>query len=93
MNSPASFARRRFLAVSAAASVAAIFGTRAIAARTLDELSTPEWVAADIPPQNGRTVIITGGDGVPQTITSGTFPPSGTYRGLGFQDALALAGK
>ncbi|MGE0970491.1 SDR family NAD(P)-dependent oxidoreductase [Klebsiella sp. WOUb02] len=93
INSPVSPDRRRFLAVSAAASVAAIFATRALAGQTLAELSAPAWAASDIPPQAGRTVVITGGNGVPRTIASGTFPPPGTYSGLGFQDALALAGK
>nr|WP_315298875.1 SDR family NAD(P)-dependent oxidoreductase [Raoultella terrigena] len=93
MDSPFSSERRRFLAVSAAASVAAIFTTRAIAAGNPDGLSAPAWGAADIPPQTGRTIVITGGNGVPRTIVSGTFPPPGTYSGLGFQDALALAGK
>lgn len=85
--------RRRFLALSATASLAAAIGSRAEAQQATTSPVASGWSAADIPSQAGRTVVITGGNGVPQTIPEGTFPPAGIYSGLGFQDARALAGK
>ncbi len=41
----------------------------------------PDWTAADIPPQNGRRVIVTGANGYPRDGRSG----------LGYHQALALA--
>jgi NAD(P)-dependent dehydrogenase (short-subunit alcohol dehydrogenase family) len=37
--------------------------------------------------------VITGGNGIPSTISGVAFPPPGVYSGLGFQDARALAKK
>ncbi|PSH57288.1 SDR family NAD(P)-dependent oxidoreductase [Phyllobacterium endophyticum] len=85
--------RRRFLALSATASFAAAIGTGAEAQVSANKSVAPGWSAVDIPSQAGRTIVITGGNGVPVTIPTGTFPPSGIYSGLGYQDALALAGK
>jgi NAD(P)-dependent dehydrogenase (short-subunit alcohol dehydrogenase family) len=42
----------------------------------------PDWTARDIPPQNGRRVIVTGANGYPRDGRSG----------LGYHQALALAG-
>ncbi|MBX5297517.1 SDR family NAD(P)-dependent oxidoreductase [Rhizobium sp. NLR15a] len=85
--------RRRFLALSGAASLAAVVGSRVEAQQAAIPSVAPGWSAADIPSQVGRTVVITGGNGVPQTIPEGTFPPAGVYSGLGYQDARALAAK
>lgn len=85
--------RRRFLTLFGTASVAAIIGPAAQAQQPAFPSVAPGWSAADIPPQTGRTVIITGGNGVPQTMPEGTFPPAGVYSGLGYQYAQALASK
>lgn len=85
--------RRRFLVLSATASLAAVIGSGAGAQEVAGQTATPAWTADNIPLQAGRTVVITGGNGVPVTIPAGTFPPPGVYSGLGYQDALALAGK
>jgi len=72
--------RRTFLHMSAAS--AAVFASGASAAQTAqptEEIS--DWTTANIPPQNGRRVLVTGGNGFPQDDRSG----------LGYQDALALA--
>lgn len=86
--------RRRFLALSATASLAAAVGSN-VRAQQAPEASVLArgWTAADIPDQTGRIVVITGGNGAPKTIAPGTFPPPGIYSGLGFQQARALAGK
>jgi NAD(P)-dependent dehydrogenase (short-subunit alcohol dehydrogenase family) len=90
----ASLDRRRFLALSATASLAAVVGSPARAQQAAENpVLAPGWTAADIPDQTGRIVVITGGNGAPKTIAPGTFPPPGVYSGLGFQQARALAGK
>lgn len=78
------FSRRAFLRVSAAgASGALIVGTAgfAIGWPSAGAAEIPDWTAADIPAQNGRRVLVTGGNGYPQDDRSG----------LGYQEALALA--
>lgn len=64
--------RPRFLTLFGTASVAAIIGPAAQAQQPAFPSVAPGWSAADIPPQNGRTVVITGGNGVPQTMPEGT---------------------
>ena len=85
--------RRRFLALTASATLAVTVGSRALAQEAVIPSVASGWNASDIPSQAGRTVVITGGNGVPQTIPEGTFPPAGVYSGLGYQDARALAAK
>ncbi|MBY5827687.1 SDR family NAD(P)-dependent oxidoreductase [Rhizobium leguminosarum] len=85
--------RRRFLALTATASLAAVVGSQAQAQENATRSVAPGWSAADIPSQVGRSVVITGGNGAPRIIREGTFPPPGEYSGLGYQDARALAGK
>lgn len=89
----ASLDRRRFLALTATASLAAVVGSQVRAQENATLSVAPGWSAADIPSQVGRTVVITGGNGAPRIIREGTFPPPGEYSGLGYQDARALAGK
>lgn len=72
--------RRTFLHVSAAS--AALLASGASTAQTAQPREEiPDWTTANIPPQNGRRVLVTGGNGFPQDDRSG----------LGYQDALALA--
>ncbi|MBX4898719.1 SDR family NAD(P)-dependent oxidoreductase [Rhizobium bangladeshense] len=85
--------RRRFLALTATASLAAVVGSQATAQENATPSVAPGWSATDIPSQVGRTVVITGGNGAPRIVREGTFPPPGEYSGLGYQDARALAGK
>lgn len=85
--------RRRFLALSATASLVAGLSPAAKAQHAERSVVASGWSAADIPSQAGRIVLITGGNGAPKTVPAGTFPPPGVYSGLGFQQARALAGK
>lgn len=85
--------RRRFVALTASAGLAVAIGTPAEAQQAAPPSVAPGWTAADMPSQAGRIVVITGGNGVPQTIADGTFPPAGTYSGLGYQQARAFAAK
>jgi NAD(P)-dependent dehydrogenase (short-subunit alcohol dehydrogenase family) len=85
--------RRHFLALSSTAALSAAMNSNVFAQESNGQTATPAWTADNIPLLAGRTVVITGGNGVPTTIAAGSFPPAGTYSGLGYEDALALAGK
>lgn len=54
----------------------------AVSPRQQGSPSIPDWTAAEIPSLRGRSAIVTGGNGYPQDDRSG----------LGFHDALQLAG-
>lgn len=64
-----------------AASVPLLSGGVRAADATQPTAGMSDWTTADIPPQRGRRVLVTGGNGYPQADRSG----------LGYQDALALA--
>lgn len=85
--------RRRFLALSAAASLAAVTASGVQAQQADGVVIAPGFSADALPSMDGRTVVITGGNGAPKTVPDGVFPPAGVYSGLGFQQARAFAGK
>lgn len=74
------FTRRSVLQMSALGASAGLVGVAAGRA-TAPGAETPDWTAADIPPQTGRRVVVTGGNGYPQDGRSG----------LGYHQALGLA--
>lgn len=76
--------RRRLLRLGAAGAAASLTAGCALpgAAQSADREAL-EWVAANVPDQTGRRVLITGGNGYPREDRSG----------LGYQAALALARK
>lgn len=79
---PRDFSRRRLLQVSAAGLAAGmVAGCTTPASGGQPAQDIPDWTAANIPPQQGRRILITGGNGYPQDGRSG----------LGYQGALALA--
>lgn len=76
---------RRHLLVSSVLSGAALAGAGsswAQAVQALDPAAAPipDWTAADTPSQTGRTIVVTGGNGV----------PDGDRSGLGYHTALEL---
>jgi NAD(P)-dependent dehydrogenase (short-subunit alcohol dehydrogenase family) len=82
-NRPA-FSRRAFLQVSAVGvSAGLVGGSAGYIAGWSNRASADirDWTTADIPSQQGRRVLVTGGNGYPEDGRSG----------LGYQDALALA--
>ena len=74
------FSRRSLLQMAAVGVTAGAvsFGTARL---TAPGAELPDWTAADIPPQVGRRVVVTGGNGYPRDGRSG----------LGYHEALALA--
>lgn len=79
----AASSRRAILQLSAAGTSTALtaHGLHAAEADHRPANDIPDWTAEDIPPQQGRRVVVTGGNGYPQEDRSG----------LGYQTALALA--
>lgn len=74
--------RRAFLRLSAAGVTAAVAtGYATGLTGPAEAADIPAWRASDIPPQQGRRILVTGGNGYPLDGRSG----------LGYHDALALA--
>lgn len=84
---PSDPSRRRFLRRSALAATVGVVAASSAglawrsSAASRDRVEIPEWTVADIPSQQGRTALVTGGNGYPQDGRSG----------LGYHAALALA--
>ena len=78
------YSRRAFLRASAVGTAAVLVGTSVgfvAGLPSAESAQIADWTAADIPAQNGRRVLVTGGNGYPQDDRSG----------LGYHDAFALA--
>lgn len=76
------FSRRIFLQGSMASAGAGLFaGCSTVESDDKTKSDIPDWTTANIPPQRGLRVIVTGGNGYPDNGRSG----------LGYQTALALA--